>query len=76
MDVYDRAYALARAIRDSEARQRFLLAKQKVASDPAARGMLEDYQKYLKTLQDKILAGEEISEAENEKEKNSRKFYS
>ncbi|HHX77299.1 MAG TPA: YlbF family regulator, partial [Firmicutes bacterium] len=31
MDVYDRAHALARAIRDSEERQKFLIAKQKVA---------------------------------------------
>lgn len=67
MDVYNRAHALAQALRDSDVRQKFLAAKQKVAADPGAKEMLDDYQNFIQGLQAKILAGEEISDAEKEK---------
>ncbi len=67
MQVYDQAHALARALRESDVYRNFLERKEKVDEDAQAKEMLQDYQDFLKVIQEKYLKGEEISKEEEDK---------
>jgi len=67
VQVYDQAHALARALRESDAYRGYLASKEKVEADPQAKEMLQDYQDFLKKIQEKYLKGEEISKEEEDK---------
>ena len=67
MQVYDHAHALARALKESDAYRNFQETKEKVEEDPQAKEMLQDYQAFLKEIQEKYLKGEEITKEEEDK---------
>ena len=73
MEVYDQAHALARSLKESQVYRKFLEDKEKVEQDPGAREMLQDYQDFLKTIQEKYMKGEEVSKEEEEKNEKLKK---
>lgn len=69
MTVYDSAYDLARAIRESEPMQAVIAAKGKVDADPQAKEMLNDLLTRQAALEMKRLSGEDTGGEEAELEK-------
>jgi cell fate (sporulation/competence/biofilm development) regulator YlbF (YheA/YmcA/DUF963 family) len=67
MNVYDKAYELAKAIKGSEEKKSLTNAKKKVDSDPKAKEMYEDLLDLQIKFQQKQLSGEKISDEELEK---------
>ena len=67
MNVYDKAYELARAIKESGEYKNFQEAKLAVEADADAKRMLGDFRERQAELQKKILAGEKPPEEEMKK---------
>ncbi|UOQ43525.1 YlbF family regulator [Halobacillus salinarum] len=65
-NIYDNAYDLEKAIRDSDEFQNLKQAYEAVMSDEAAKKMFDDFRQTQMTLQQKQMQGEEISEDEVE----------
>ncbi|GAB7388656.1 YlbF family regulator [Bacillaceae bacterium] len=65
--VYDKAYELARAIRNSEEYSALKEAQKKVEADGKAKDMLEDFRRRQIDLQVRQLQGETVSEEEKER---------
>jgi len=63
---YDKAYALAREIKASEEYRAYAAQQAKVASDPDARRMLEDFRQRQAGVELRRLKGESISQEELE----------
>ncbi|MBO8163685.1 MAG: YlbF family regulator [Brevibacillus sp.] len=61
---YDKAYELARAIRESDEFRAYTSQKAKVENNPDARRMLEDFRKRQVDLEMRRLKGETISQEE------------
>lgn len=67
MNVYDKAYELAKAIKNSNEKKNLLKAKQKVDKDQKAKEMYNDLVDLQLEFQQKQLKGEDISEDDIEK---------
>ncbi|MFD2924370.1 YlbF family regulator [Halobacillus naozhouensis] len=65
-NIYDNAYDLEKAIRNSEEFQGLKEAYEAVMSEESAKKMFEDFRQTQITLQQKQMQGEEISEEEVE----------
>ncbi|SIS47330.1 YlbF family regulator [Salimicrobium flavidum] len=66
-NIYDYAYDLEKALRNSEEFTALKDAYDKVMSDESSKQMFEDFRQTQMTLQQKQMQGEEISEEEVEK---------
>lgn len=66
MNPYDKAHELARAIREHEAYQRLLQAKARIDEDEQAKNIVDDFRKRQWTFEAKRLAGQEISDEEQQ----------
>ncbi|MBB3108276.1 cell fate (sporulation/competence/biofilm development) regulator YlbF (YheA/YmcA/DUF963 family) [Paenibacillus phyllosphaerae] len=64
MNIYDKAYELARAIQEGEEAQSFNQVLSEAAADPAAKRLLDRFRERQTALQQQIMAGEEPEEAE------------
>ncbi|WP_028561924.1 YlbF family regulator [Paenibacillus pinihumi] len=64
MNVYDKAYELAKALRESLEVQDLKAARQVVESDSEAKRMLDDFRSRQEGFQQKMMAGEEPSEGD------------
>lgn len=69
MNPYDKARELARSIEESSQYKNFQQAKSLLEDKPAAKTMVEDFQKKQLELQKRLLAGDELDEAAEEKMK-------
>lgn len=69
MNVYDYAYGLVRALKESSEYKRFLSAKSKVESDEKARQMLLDFEQKRLAVQQAQLLGQELPDKEEELER-------
>jgi cell fate (sporulation/competence/biofilm development) regulator YlbF (YheA/YmcA/DUF963 family) len=58
MNVHDKAYDLARAIKESSEYKEMKDIRAKVDADPTSKTMLEDFRKRQSELQQKMMAGE------------------
>ncbi|MBD0382753.1 YlbF family regulator [Paenibacillus sedimenti] len=58
MNVHDKAYDLARAIKESSEYMEMKDIRAKVDADPSAKNMLEDFRKRQTEFQQKMMAGE------------------
>ncbi|MDQ8739193.1 YlbF family regulator [Paenibacillus sp. LHD-38] len=67
MNVYDKAYELAKALKDSEEAKLLKLAKEEAEANPEAKSMLDDFRERQTFLQQKMMAGEEPSAEDMEK---------
>jgi cell fate (sporulation/competence/biofilm development) regulator YlbF (YheA/YmcA/DUF963 family) len=67
MNVYDKAYELAKALKDSEEANLLKLAKEAAEADAEAKRMLDDFRERQSFLQQKMMAGEEPSAEDMEK---------
>ncbi|CAM4186372.1 cell fate (sporulation/competence/biofilm development) regulator YlbF (YheA/YmcA/DUF963 family) [Paenibacillus endophyticus] len=67
MNVYDKAYELAKVLKECEEAKLLKLAKDEAEADPEAKGMLDDFRERQTFLQQKMMAGEEPSAADMEK---------
>ena len=67
MNVYDKAYELAKAIENSTEKKNLLEAKKKIDKDQRAKEMYNDLVELQVEFQQKQLKGEEISEADIER---------
>ncbi|ANY65073.1 hypothetical protein BBD42_00210 [Paenibacillus sp. BIHB 4019] len=61
MNVYDKTYELAKALKDSEEARLLKEAKRAADADPDAKRMLDDFRERQNELQQKMMAGEEPS---------------
>jgi cell fate (sporulation/competence/biofilm development) regulator YlbF (YheA/YmcA/DUF963 family) len=61
MNVYDKAYELARAIQEGAEAQEWKAANAAAAGDPDAKRMLEDFRKRQMALQQEMMEGREPS---------------
>lgn len=61
MNVYDHAYALAKAIKSSPEYQAFKKAQEKLENDAAAKEMLADFRKNQWELQQQKMSGLEVA---------------
>ncbi|WP_138419792.1 YlbF family regulator [Aquibacillus sediminis] len=68
-NIYDSAYDLEKAIRDSEEFQELQKAYDAVMNDESAKKMFEDFRDTQIQLQEKQMQGQEITEEEVEKAK-------
>lgn len=59
-NIYDRAYALEKAIRESNEYKDLKVALEKVLNDETTKKMFEDFRDTQLELQDKQMRGEEI----------------
>lgn len=66
-NVYDQAHVLARAVKASPEYTSYRLAAAGLDSSKSAREMLRDFRRRQFELQSRLLQGEEISEAEQER---------
>ncbi|WP_082234728.1 YlbF family regulator [Halobacillus massiliensis] len=66
-NLYDHAYDLEKAIRESEEFTGLKEAYEAVMNDEAAKGMFEDFRQTQINLQQKQMQGQEITEEEVEK---------
>lgn len=64
MNVYDKAYELAKAMRECGEAQALREARAEVEADADARRMLENFRIRQQGLQQKMMSGEEPSEAD------------
>ncbi len=67
MNVYDHAYALAKAIKVSPEYKNFLHAKEKLDGDSSAKEMLTDFRKNQIELQKQKLSGIEVAPEQEER---------
>ena len=67
VNVYDKAYELAKAIENSTEKKNLLEAKKKIDKDQRAKEMYNDLVELQVEFQQKQLKGEEISEADIER---------
>ncbi|MEW9698302.1 YlbF family regulator [Paenibacillus sp. SI8] len=58
MNVHDKAYDLARAIKESSEYKDMKDSRSKVEADPSSKTMLDDFRKRQTELQQKMMAGE------------------
>jgi len=68
-NVYDVAYDMEKAIRESDEFKRLKTAYEAVMGDAAAKGMFENFRDTQLALQEKQMTGQEITEEEVEKAK-------
>ncbi|WP_077623151.1 YlbF family regulator [Sediminibacillus massiliensis] len=68
-NIYDSAYELEKAIRDSEEFKGLKDAYDKVMADESAKKMFEDFRTTQMSLQEKQMQGQEITEEEVESAK-------
>ncbi|GGG26542.1 YlbF family regulator [Paenibacillus abyssi] len=66
MNVYDKAYELAKAMRESQEVADLKTARQAVEADSDAKRMLDDFRDRQNGLQQKMMSGEEPSESDIE----------
>ncbi|OXM15268.1 YlbF family regulator [Paenibacillus herberti] len=66
MNVYDKAYELAKALEESHEAKDVRAARAAADADPDARRMLFDFQKQQVDLQQRMMSGEEPSAEELE----------
>lgn len=64
MNVYDRAYELARALKKSDEYRALLEARARVEEDPKNKEMLLEFKKRQLKIQKERLLGREVDEAE------------
>jgi len=64
MNMYDKAYELAKALRESQEAQDLREARQAAEADAESRRMLDDFRQRQELLQQKMMGGEEPSQAE------------
>ncbi|MFC4776369.1 YlbF family regulator [Paenibacillus sp. GCM10023252] len=64
MNVYDKAYELAKSLRECEEAIVLKAAKQAAEADSEAKRMLSDFRDRQSMLQQKMMAGEEPSESD------------
>lgn len=67
MNVYDHAYALAKAIKVSPEYKNFLHAKEKLDGDSSAKEMLTDFRKHQLELQKQKFSGIELAPEQEER---------
>ncbi|MFX3631273.1 MAG: YlbF family regulator [Candidatus Pristimantibacillus sp.] len=66
MNVYDKAYELAKALKESAEAVQLKEVKQAAEADPEAKRMLENFRERQSEIQHKMMAGEEPSAQEME----------
>lgn len=66
-NVYDQAYALARAIRESDVYKQFKQLQNEVNADSATKQMLDDFRKKQLDLQLRQMQGEQVPQEELDK---------
>jgi cell fate (sporulation/competence/biofilm development) regulator YlbF (YheA/YmcA/DUF963 family) len=66
MNVYDKAYELTKALKDSDEAKELKAALQAARNDPDAKRMMEDFREKQSGLQQKMMAGEQPSPEEME----------
>ena len=67
MNTYNRAHALAQALKESLQLKKYQEAKAKLDEDPSAKEMLTDFRKAQLELQKQQMSGVEISEEQKER---------
>lgn len=67
MNIYDKAYELAKALKESEEALLLKAAKLEAEADADAKAMLDDFRERQNFLQQKMMAGEEPSAEDMEK---------
>lgn len=67
MNIYDHAYALARALKEAPQLKHYQEAKSKLEGDAAAKEMLDDFRKAQMDLQKQQMSGVEVSEEQKER---------
>ncbi|MGO4693249.1 YlbF family regulator [Paenibacillus sp. 2TAB26] len=67
MNIYDKAYELAKALKESEEALLLKAAKLEAEADADAKEMLDDFRERQNFLQQKMMAGEEPSAEDMEK---------
>jgi len=67
MNVYDKAYELADALKEGDEAKALKAALQAVEADPDAKRMMDDFRERQAELQQQIMSGEEPSPGEMEK---------
>lgn len=67
MNIYDKAYELAKALKESEEALLLKAAKLEAEADAVAKAMLDDFRERQNFLQQKMMAGEEPSAEDMEK---------
>jgi cell fate (sporulation/competence/biofilm development) regulator YlbF (YheA/YmcA/DUF963 family) len=66
LNPYDKAHELARALRAHDSFQALMKAKERIDQDPQAKKIVEDFRKRQWEYEAKRLAGQEISDAEQQ----------
>ena len=74
MSVKDTAKRLREEIKNSDEYQNYLELRQKVMNKEGSKKMLHDYQNLMMEMQNKRMAGEELSEEDKEKLQNLQNF--
>ncbi len=69
-NIYDSAYDLEKAIRESEEFKNLETAYEAVMNDPSAKQMFENFRDTQMELQEKQMQGQEITEEEVEQARN------
>jgi cell fate (sporulation/competence/biofilm development) regulator YlbF (YheA/YmcA/DUF963 family) len=64
VNLYDAAYALEKAIRESDEYKQLQQIYNEVNADPTAKSMFDNFRQIQMNLQQKQMMGQEISEAE------------
>ncbi|MGO4539827.1 YlbF family regulator [Paenibacillus sp. 2TAB19] len=64
MNVYDKAYDLAKALKDSSEAEQLKTVKRAMEADPEASRIMEGFRERQMELQQKMMSGEEPTEAE------------
>jgi cell fate (sporulation/competence/biofilm development) regulator YlbF (YheA/YmcA/DUF963 family) len=67
MNIYDKAYDLARALRESNELKEMKQLNEQIEGDPDGKRMLDDFRQRQIELQQKMLSGEMPSQEEMEK---------
>lgn len=67
MNVHDKAYELAKAIRESSEFRELKESLEKVNADPDSKRMLDDFRQRQMEFQKKLMSGETPSEEERQK---------
>ena len=67
MNVYDKAYELARAIRESTEAREVKEIRSKIEADPETKRMLDDFREKQMNLQKQMLSGQQPDQQEMEK---------
>ncbi len=67
MNVYDKAYELTKAIKESSEFKALKSAVEAVNADPDAKRMMDEFKEKQMKLQEHIFSGEEPSEEESKK---------